>query len=311
LGEPALAVDVGGTKIAYALIDGSGRVLDSGYVLTDRRGGRYVVEQVRDVVSRYSRVELAGVGVSVAGAVRGGAYVWAPNIGGWRWVDLRSAIQDSLGRSTRVEVVDDRVASVLGEVWQGSARGLRNVVTLIIGTGVGAGIMVEGVAVRGSSGVAGAVGWWLLSRRCRSRRSRRGFLEEVIGGVGLSKVAMRYASEEVLPGKTLREVCGELDARCLFKAYDLGAPFATRTLRRVAEVVGILVANLVSALNPEAVVLCGSVGVEMGRRFMDVIRGVVEAVAQPLALGSCSIRVSTLGNLSSLYGAAYAVLYGK
>lgn len=306
---PALSIDVGGTKIAYALIESSGEVVEYGYLATDRRGGKYVVDQIRGVVSRYSREELRGVGVSVAGAVQRGSYVWAPNIRGWRWVNIRPAITSSLGRPMRVELVDDRVASVLGEVWLGSARGLRNVVTLIIGTGVGAGIMIEGRAVRGASGVAGAVGWWLLSQRCRSRRSRRGYLEEVVGGIGLSRLARRYSSEEVLPGKTLRKVCEELDARCLFKAYDLGASFAAKALRKAATVVGILVANLVSVLNPEVVVLSGSVGVELGRRFADLIREVAERTAQPIALRECSITVSTLGNLSCLYGAAYAVLH--
>jgi len=82
-----------------------------------------------------------------------------------------------------------------------------------------------------------------------------------------------------------------------------------KALKKAATVVGILVANLVSALNPEVVVLSGSVGVELGRKFADFIREVAERVAQPIALRECSITVSALGNLSCLYGAAYAVLH--
>jgi len=308
-GRLALSIDVGGTKIAYALIDEYGNAVEQGQVMTDGRGGSYVVDQVREIVSRYSQRELEGVGISVPGAVWRGSYVWAPNIRGWRRVHLRSFVASSLQRPSRIELIDDRAASVLGEVWLGSAKGMKNVVVLIIGTGVGAGIMVDGKPVRGASGVAGSVGWWLLSQRPRNRRPRRGYLEELVGGLGLSRVAVRHASDEVMPGKTLREVCGELDTRCLFLAYDLGASFAEKALRRAAVMVGILVANLVSTLNPEVLVLGGSVGVEIGKRFKDLLEEVSARIAQPVAVRTCKIAVSALGNLSCLYGAAYAVLH--
>ncbi len=304
-----LSIDVGGTKIAYALVDGLGNVLEQGHMMTDKRGGNYVVNQVREVVTRYSHRELDGVGICVPGAVWRGSYVWAPNIRGWDGVNLRSTIKNSLKQPAKLKIVDDREASVLGEVWLGSARGMRNVITLIIGTGVGAGIMIDGKILRGATNVAGAVGWWLLSQRPRKRKSRRGYLEEVVSGLSLSELVSKHASEEVLPGKTLRDLCEELDARCLFRAHDLGAPFAVKTLRKVALVVGILVANLVSALNPEIVVFGGSVGVELWIRFKDLIEEVFSRVAQPVAVRACKITATALGSLSCLYGAAYAVLY--
>ncbi|MEM1936396.1 MAG: ROK family protein [Sulfolobales archaeon] len=71
---------------------------------------------------------------------------------------------------------------------------------------------------------------------------------------------------------------------------------------------GILIANLLSLLNPEAIILSGSVGIELGKRFMPLIRRVVEAIAQPYAAKSYRLEVSSLGHLSCLYGSAYLVL---
>lgn len=304
-----LSIDVGGTKIAHALIDELGNIVEQGRTATDRRGGSHVVNQIREIVARYSHRELYGVGICVPGAVWRGSNVWAPNIRGWDGINLRSAIKSSLRQPAKLRVIDDRSASVLGEIWLGSARGMRNVIVLIIGTGVGAGIMIDGRLLRGSTNVAGAVGWWLLSQRPRSRRSRRGYLEELVGGLSLSELVARYASEEVSPGKTLRDLCEELDAKCLFQAYDLGAPFAVKTLKKVALVVGILVANLVSAFNPEIVVIGGSVGIELWRRFKDLIEEVFSKIAQPIAVRACKVTATALGSLSCLYGAAYAVLH--
>lgn len=303
-----LSIDVGGTKIAYAFVDSGGGVHDYSIVKTRRAGGRQVINQLREIVRSCRYKKVVGVGLSVPGIVRNGSVTWAPNIREWRDVHLVDLISRDIPEGGLIEVVDDRTASALGEMWQGAAKSLSNFVVLVIGTGVGAGVVIDGRPVHGSAGVSGAVGWWLLSRSLPHRSTRRGFLEEEIGGLALDKIAKRYSSSRTSIGAPLRELCEFVDSACLFRAYDLGHDLAKNTLERKAVVLGILIANLLSLLNPEAVILSGSVGVELGKRFMPLIRRVVEAVAQPYATKSYRLEVSSLGHLSCLYGSAYLVL---
>lgn len=303
-----ISVDVGGTKIAYALVDSSGNIHDYGTVKTEKAGGKRVIDQLREIVRFHYDRTVLGVGLSVPGIVRGGLVVWAPNIRGWREIPLAKLMSEEVPKGVPVEVIDDRAACALGELWQGAARNLTNFVVLIVGTGVGAGIVIDGKPVRGSTGVAGSIGWWLLSNKVPFRASRRGYLEDATGGKALCRVAKRYSLARTQAGVTLRELCEYIDFACLLRAYDLGCEIAGNALERRAVLLGVVVANLLSLLNPEAVILSGSIGVELGKRFMPVIRRTVEAVAQPYAAASCRIEVSNLGHLSCVYGSAYSVL---
>ena len=89
-------------------------------------------------------------------------------------------------------MIDDRVANIMGEYWQGAARGVSNAVSLMIGTGVAAGLLINGKPLRGSSGVAGAVGWWLLSKRVPKHKSSRGFLEDEVSGPAIFRKTYKY-----------------------------------------------------------------------------------------------------------------------
>lgn len=303
-----LSIDVGGTKIAHALVDPSGSLHDYGVVKTKRAGGKHVVDQLREIVRSCRNRGVLGVGLSVPGIVRNGSIVWAPNIRGWREIPIVELIREDVPKGVNVEVIDDRTASALGEFWQGAAKNLANFVVLIVGTGVGAGIVIDGKPIYGSTGVSGAIGWWLLSRSPPRWKTRRGYLEEVLGGVALDRTAKRYFSAKTMVGTSLRELCEYIDSTCLFRACDLGHEVAKKVLERSAVLLGIVVANILSLLNPEAVILGGSIGVELGKRFMPLIRKVVEMVAQPYATKSYYLDVSNLGHLSCIYGSAYFVL---
>jgi len=102
--------------------------------------------------------------------------------------------------------------------------------------------------------------------------------------------------------------CSPGDAECVFKALDNGVSAIGVVLRREASIIGVVVANIISILNPEVVVLGGGLGVEVGRRFMDVITTTASRIAQPYSFRECRITVSKLGYLSNIYGAAKLVI---
>ncbi|MFP3196404.1 MAG: ROK family protein [Caldivirga sp.] len=138
--------------------------------------------------------------------------------------------------------------------------------------------------------------------------SRQGFLESEVSGLALFKRTRRYYMR-IRDEGCLRALsqCSPGDAECVFKAFDNGVSAIGVVLRREASIIGVVVANIISILNPEVVVL-GGLGVEVGRRFMDVVITTASRVAQPYSLRGCRITVSKLGYLSNIYGAAKLVI---
>jgi len=310
--KATIVIDIGGSKIASALIYQDGNVEDYRVEDIDRRGGEYVVDQVIKVIQHYysnvNGVDLVGVGISIPGIVKGNGLVWAPNIRGWRNINVASIIRRRLSLSNLV-MVDDRVANIIGEYWQGEAKGASNAASLMIGTGVATGLLINGKPLRGSSGASGAVGWWLLGKRVPKHKSYRGFLENEVSGPAIFRKTylhcLRARSESCL--STLRN-CNPPNAYCVFQMLDQGLTLIKPVLEGAAVIVGITVANLISLINPEVVVLSGGVGVEIGRRFMDIIIETTRKIAQPYSLKRCRTTVSRLGYLSNLYGVAKLVL---
>src|ERR1043166_5623375 len=104
----------------------------------------------------------AAAAVAVPGLVRPNGTVWAPNLPGWNALPLASRLRQSLGLPVVVE--SDRNAAVVGDCWRGAARGKSDVIVLMIGTGIGAGILSGGRIVRGAHELSGCAGWLTVMR---------------------------------------------------------------------------------------------------------------------------------------------------
>ena len=180
-----IGLDLGATKLAGALFDEEGEIQKRASVLLDGRCGaavgKHVVEQFQELISQVAAVggqKVEAVGVSVPGIARHeGGGVWAPNIEGWENYPLREELEEATGGACVVAVESDRACSILGEVSRGVARGCRHAVFLAVGTGIGAGILVDGVILRGAHDIAGAIGWIGLDRPYRPVYDRCGGFE--------------------------------------------------------------------------------------------------------------------------------------
>jgi glucokinase len=288
----ALAIDVGGTKISACLIDAAGLPGGRVDVQTDRRGGDEVVRQVIDVAARAANgVDVLGVGVAVPAVVDRERRVvtWAPNIRGWRNVSLAARLEHALSIPALLEY--DGQACAAGEHWMGAARGVNNVVMLVIGTGIGAGIICDGRVYRGSDGLAGAIGWLSCGPNSGSGRGRPRVpaLESVVAGPAIARRGRRRRAEDVLA------------------AAASGNARARSVIASTADLLGRAVADLVSLLNPDLVVLGGGVGAGLGSRLLPRIRTTVRDHAQPISAKRVRIVVSELGTDAGLFGAARAV----
>ena len=288
----AVAIDVGGTKISACLIDAAGLPRGRFDVQTDRRGGDEVVHQVIALAEQAAKgAHVLGVGVAVPAVVDRDRRVvtWAPNIRGWRNVSLAAQLENALSVPAVLEY--DGQASAVGEQWVGAARGVNNVVMLVIGTGIGGGIICDGRVYRGSDGVAGAIGW-LSSGPSRARgRGRRRVpgLESVVAGPAIARRGRRRRAQDVLAAAA----SGNARARSVIEAS--------------ADLLGRAVADLVSLLNPDLVVLGGGVGAGLGSRLLPRIRATVRDRAQPISAKRVRVVVSALGTDAGLFGAARAV----
>ena len=310
-----IGVDVGGTKISAALIADDGTMLSKTRVPIDRSGPEGPVAQIASAIAELGAVaeelepassghSVAAVGIAIPGVVfHGTGDVWAPNIAGWDHFPLAAR----LGEQTTLPLVldSDRSAYVLGEQWCGVARGLRNVVFVAFGTGIGAGILVDGRLVRGSGDVAGAVGWFALDPRFRPEYGERGCFECEASGSAVGRLAQRALEQ----GRTsaiaeiVAESGGEVTAEIVFRAAAAGDALAEEILDRVAESMAMGIANIVSILNPEIVVLGGGL-FQSDLRLLEPVRARVARWAQPLAAAAVRIEASGLGEDAGLYGAA-------
>lgn len=277
-----LAVDLGGTKTAAALVDEQGRVHD-----------RLTLPAARTLDA--TAAQLAGAAAALApcdavGVIVPGIYnpdtgrAWCPNLWGRDEVPLRQVLADRL--SADVFIDSDRAGCVLGEAWLGAAAGLRDVLFVAIGTGIGVGILSGGRVVRGAGGIAGAAGWFALTPAWRDAYAAVGCWEAEAAGPGV-------AGRAGLP-----------DAESVVAAARAGDRGAVDVLDRAARFTAMGVANLISAFDPDAVVLGGGFMVGAGDLLLDRIRAEVPRWAQPVAASRCRIELTRLGADAGLLGAA-------
>lgn len=301
-------IDIGGTKLSAALFSATGRPLGRRKTALDPGGGEAAARQVADVVleleaeARRRNGRLLAAGLCIPGVVyqRTGR-VWAPNIPGWDMFPLRAR----LAKRTRLPLVieSDRSAYIMGEVWRGAARGAHDAVFLAVGTGIGAGILAGGRLVHGHEDIAGAVGWFALDPAYKKDYARMGCFEAEASGASLGRKARaRLAAGEK---SLMRSIAGgKLDAvtaETVARAARRGDRLALRLVRETAGYLAMGVANIISILNPEVVVLGGGL-FQAADLFLPLVRRETRRWAQPLAARAVRVEVSRLGEDAGLIG---------
>ena len=289
-----LAIDLGGTKAAFAVVDRDGRIVARTKRPSHEDGAALSFEALARAASE--TMAAAGCGWSDldgAGIILPGIYdpatgkAWAPNL----WGDAEVDVQEPLARHfpTRLVVDSDRSGYVLGESWLGAARGCTDAVFLGVGTGIGAGLLCGGRVVRGAAGIAGAVGWFAIERAW-TPQGTLGCLEAQAAAPALARRA------------------GVRDGKAVADAARNGDPVARQAVSEVAEALAMGIANLISVLNPQMVVLGGGL-MQASDLFLEPIRRAVPRWAQPIAARQCRIEPSALGQDAGLLGAARLALF--
>jgi len=292
-----------------------GRIISSRKEPTVRKDAVSLVSQITRLIEDRSRLSgldeasIKGVGIAVPGIVESktGVVVWAPNLPGWRDRPLEKMLSEDFCIGVPIFVEDDRVASILGEQWLGSARGTRNAIYIIIGTGIGAGILVDGKPYKGSM-VAGAIGWTLLGKDFMNQIYDVGCLEHFASGPNIARRAIERVRKGA--GTVMMAMVGNesdrITSEVVFEAARKGDKIALDIVKETAQYLGIAVSNVVSILNPEIVVIGGGVG-EASDLLLGDIADIVNSYAQPYAAKQVRIVRSALGGNASLLGCARLV----
>jgi len=301
-----IGIDLGGTKLTSGLIDTEGGIQHQEYVPLEKKKGAEVAQLIKAEIARLRAIAPAvhGVGIAVPGIYSANnGRVWAPNIPEWEDYPLLDDLKRSLPKKLPVRIDSDRACYILGETWQGAARGSRNAIFLAIGTGIGAGLLVDGRILRGQGDIAGAVGWLALNTRHIADYSTCGCFEFHGSGTGLAHIARgRLQNDKYYNGQMHGKLISEIGAPDLFQAYDSGDPIATAVLNEAITYWGLATANLISTFNPEVVVFGGGV-FGPGERFLNRIIAEARLWAQPIAMAQVRITVSSLGQQAGLLGA--------
>ncbi|HKO15580.1 MAG TPA: ROK family protein [Gemmatimonadaceae bacterium] len=310
-----LAIDLGGTKLASAIFSAAGELRVRETVPIDgRRGGAVgalIVEHARGMRDGATNDPIAAIGVCIPGIYRAErGTVWAPNIPEWDDYPLRDELRECVGGGLPVMIDSDRAAYVLGESWRGVARDSRNVAFVAVGTGIGAGLLVDGRVLRGHADIAGAIGWLALRQPFRESYASCGCFEHHASGPGLVKVAReRLAGDASYAGVLRAKDAGALTPQDLFAAHEAGDPLACAVLDDAIAMWGMVAANLVSLFNPEMLVFGGGV-FGPAARFLDRIHDEALRWAQPISIRQATFATSMLGGDAGLYGAAKLAVDG-
>ena len=301
-----IGIDLGGTKLSGAIVSDQG-VLDYKTKLSVRGSeGAEVADKIYELIQvlidksfteHHSRV--GGIGISIPGIAYRSGEVWAPNISGWDKFPLKTYLTDLLGSNTPIEIECDRSCHLMGEIWQGAAKGSRNAIFLAIGTGIGAGILVDGQILRGQNDISGAIGWMALNTDYKPIYKQRGCFESHASGFGLA-----YQADEKYKLKKGSSKPESFTAKEVFTSWASRDPIAMEVLEEAIQYWGMACANLVSIFNPEKIIFGGGV-FGPGRHFIDNIYEEAKKWAQPISIQEVQFLNSQLGDEAGLIGAAY------
>lgn len=313
---PVIGLDLGATKLAAALFSEQGDIIFKTHTgLEKRQGaevGRLITQQVNELTAKAkeNNLKVAAIGICVPGiAYAKTGNVWAPNIPGWDDYPLLTELQIAINNTEiKIRIDSDRACYILGEVWKGNAQGCSDAIFLAVGSGIGAGILVNNRVLRGSQDIGGAIGWMGLKRPYQEKYINCGDFEYNASGEGIVKVAKEMISSGNYNESKLAKVSFEqLSAKDVFDAFEAGDELAKEIIDNAIECWGIAVANLVSLFNPEKIIFGGGV-FGPALQFLDAIYEEAGKWAQPISIRQVKLEGSALGKDAGLYGAGYLVL---
>ncbi len=288
----AIGVDVGGTKILAGVVDRDGRVLRSLERPTPLLSQQELLDGIAGMVAELRDEAVAAIGLGVPSTIdqRDGRAVFSVHVP-LAEMSLRTWARERLGLPAAVD--NDANAAALAEWTAGAGRGVRHMVMLTLGTGVGGGLILDGRLYRGSVGAGAELGHMVLQYEgppCRGACTGRGHFERLVSGTAADELA----AQALGPGA---------DAHDLVAAARQGHAPALRAMETLGGRLGAGIATLVNIFNPEAVVIGGGFGAAFDL-LLEPARRVLAREALPPGRDLVRLAPAQLGEAAGMIGAA-------
>lgn len=304
-------VDIGGTTIKMGFFETNGKLLDKWEIKTNTsNGGEEILSDVAKAIDNklaqeaISKDEVQGVGIGVPGPVCGEGIVNKCINLGWGVVNVAEELRTLTGLD--VKVGNDANVAALGEMWQGGAKGSKDVVMVTLGTGVGGGIIVNGKIVAGANGAGGEIGHITVNpdeiESCNC--GQYGCLEQYTSATGIVRMAKRKLAKS--DDETTLRKFESLTAKDVFDEAKAGDGVAKELVDELGEILGSTLSNMACVVNPEVIVIGGGVS-KAGSILIATIQEHFKETAH-YACRDTRFELATLGNDAGIYGSMAMLL---
>lgn len=313
----ALGIDLGGTNTELALVNRRGKILvkqilNTRDYPTKRALLAVIIAKIEEILSSQGvkKGDILGIGIGVPGLVDSerGMVHYLVNIKGWKNVPLAKIIRERFNIPAFVD--NDVNAATIAELKFGAGQGVKNLVCLTLGTGIGGGVVVNGELYRGSTLSAGELGHIPLEKdglKCNC--GGWGCIERYVGNnylVENVKYQIRKGRRTMIT-KLVNNKLSKITPKIIDQAARQGDTFATEIWRDAGENLGIVLAGIVNFFNPEKIIIGGRMA-KAGKILFDVIRKTVRLRAMKLPATKVKIVRAKLGEEAGTIGAAALVM---
>lgn len=309
-----VGVDMGGTKILAAVIGSNGQIVSRCKGMTGAdKGTDEVINRIAECISEsikkanLDQSQIRAIGIGAPGVIdsKTGIVIYAPNLR-WTNVALKTALENRF--EIPISVDNDVNLGTLGEQVLGAGKGVDNLVSIFIGTGIGGGIIVNGKLFYGANRTAGEIGHVILrpdGPKCSC--GNRGCLEALASRTAISRYVRKAITQQ---GK--KSILPELNkgslklvrSRALAKAVEKGDRVTAKAIERAQYYLGVGVATVIGIVNPQIVVLGGGLIEAMGENFVSGVYDVAAELALPNAMNGVEVVSAKLGDDAGVIGAA-------
>ena len=306
-----LGVDLGGTNIKSGVLDDEGRALSSVSRPTEAdRGPEVGLENLVDAARRAVEAsgvpwtQIRGIGLGSPGTmdIQKGVLLEPPNLPGWNQWPIRDKLAERLGRPTILQ--NDANAAAYGEYWVGAGRGTNSLVMFTLGTGIGCGIVENGLIIEGRHSHGAECGHIVIQmedgRLCSC--GQYGHLEAYASATALVKRAQEALQEGEHSSLHKHLNQGTLTAHAIDQASEAGDPLAVRLMHETARYLGVGATCLMHTIDPDIIVFGGGM-IGAGVPFLEKIRTVIRQVAFPLPARETRVEFAQLGGDAGFIGA--------
>ncbi|MEW6212672.1 MAG: ROK family protein [Acidobacteriota bacterium] len=307
-----LGLDLGGTKVMAAVLDGENKIVSRARAKTrawrdDEKVFQTIVSAARRAIERAgiqpSQIEAAGIGSPGPLDPDNGLIIESANLG-FRNFPLGDRLAQEFGCPVTVE--NDVNAGMWGEFKMGAARGARDALGLFWGTGIGGGLIIEGSLYHGSSKNAGEIGHMIIrANGPRCGCGRRGCLEAVASRSAITRdlrKALRRGKKISIAG--LESKSETVPSNLLRRAYEAGDETIVKIVDRATRYIGYGVGSLINVLGPQIVVLGGGMIEAFGQPMIDRINKIARKTAFEFAIKDVVMVKAALGDDAGVIGAA-------